>query len=183
MPFRIAAALLAVVLTLGIAPSAAANATIDAQTNDFRAANKLPPLPTWDRLADLARMRATESTQNFAHPSDWGYLFDRLPSCVTGIGENLAYYSTGQEPAGWPVSAWADSPTHRANMVGTWDWQASATTTADGRTYAVQLFAAGCRDAAQLSITDVAPPRPLTTTSPVAPAMPALPDTAMESPQ
>lgn len=175
------ATVIAVALMLTLAPQAEGNATIDAATNNYRASQGLPGLPTWSALEQLAQLRAGETIINFAHPSDWQYLFDRLPSCVTGLGENLAYYSTGQIPAGWPVSAWITSPTHQANLVGTWDWQASATREANGLTYAVQLFAKGC--SAEIQTTTVDPQRKAAPVKPVVPATLAIPDTAMEAPQ
>ena len=176
----LAAAAIAAVLTATITASVDGNPTIDAATNSYRATQSLPSLPTWDVLEKIAALRAGETILNFSHPSNWQYLFDLLPSCVTGLGENLAYYTTGQIPSGWPVTAWIASPTHQANLVGTWDWQASATRQSGDLTYAVQLFAKGCP--AELQITSD-PARRAQPAKPAVPAPLAIPDTAMEAPQ
>lgn len=158
-----------------------ANAGIDAGTNQLRAENGLKTLDTWDPLVSLANLRAAEITTNFNHPSDWGYLFARLPSCVTGIGENIAYH---YDPVGDGefVQMWWDSPEHQANMLGHWSHQGSATATAGGRTYAVQLFTSGCTAQTPRTTTTYparkrAKPAAVKTTPTV-----QMPDTSVESP-
>lgn len=183
------AALLAAILTIGLVPTVQANARIDSGTNAFRSSHGLPALTTWGPLEDVARRRAREITSNFAHPTNWQYLFDLLPGCLTGIGENIAYSTTSVYSDAWVVNAWIDSPSHRANMLGTWSWQGSATYVAnDGRTYAVQLFALGCTETTQPKPQPqvrTSKPAPAPTAPPARPAPKAtvqtmsLPDTAM----
>lgn len=179
----VAVALAAIATIAFVFGQVTAVTSIDAATNQYRASVGLPALTTWSPLQTVANRRASEITANFSHPGDWQYIFNQLPSCVTGIGENIAYYTTGFEPAGWPVSAWIASPTHRANIVGTWSWQASALVTANGRTYAVQLFAIGCESGSAPAASQPPAKAPVTqskgASAPKAPATLSLPDTAM----
>lgn len=175
---RITAAVLAAVLIFGLPATATADQSIDSATNDLRTSVALPALPSWNPLQAVAQQRAGEISANFAHPSDWQILFDRLPSCLTGIGENIAYSTSSAYSTAWVTGAWWASPEHHANIVGTWDWQGSATIVSGDKTYAVQLFAKGCTSGGdQLRVNNVAP------AAPAPPVTPALPDTAMESPQ
>ena len=132
-----------VALGLIVGP-AMASADIDAATNAYRASQGLAPLTTRQDLENLAYLRAQQIAVTFAHPTSWQWMFDTIPGCESALGENIAYYTSGYEPAGWPVSAWINSPTHRANMLRGWTWQGSATFRANGNTYAVQLFAGAC---------------------------------------
>lgn len=179
MGWRTKAALIVVSAAVLVAPgSALATASIDAATNQYRASQGLPPLTTWSALQTVANRRVIEIQSSFAHPTNWQYLFDMLPSCTTGIGENIAFYTTGAEPAGWPVSAWIASDSHRTNMLRAWTWQASAMVAGpNNRTYAVQLFAKGCTS------TPAPAPQPPAPQPPSggggAPIAPDLPDTSM----
>jgi uncharacterized protein YkwD len=144
-----AAAVLAAFLVM-VPSLALANVRTDRLTNNYRVTYNLKRLKSADHdnaLWRLARKRTYQIDDgHFAHRSDWQWFFNRLPQCAKGIGENIAYYSTGFEPYNWPFVAWRDSPDHRENMLGNWDWQASAIRADDdGHTYAVQLFLKGCR--------------------------------------
>lgn len=151
--------------------SAAANVNIDSQTNAARAQYGLPPLTTSEAINSVAATRVQQITTNFAHPTSWQWLFDAIPGCESALGENIAYYTTGAEPAGWPVSAWMASPSHKANILNPgWNYQGSAMLLANGRTYAVQIFSKAC------AATQPAPPAP----KPQPPIANEIPDTAME---
>lgn len=137
------ALMLALLILIVAASRTHASESIDAGTNQIRVEHGLPALDTWQPLAALADLRAREIVVNFSHPSSWQSLFDRLPSCVTRLGENIAWISDRVDGS-WAVNAWYNSPEHRANMLGQWNYQASQLLYANGRTYAVQLFSAGC---------------------------------------
>lgn len=179
------ALVLAMLILIVAASRTHASESIDAGTNQIRVEHGLPALDTWQPLVALADLRAHEIVVNFSHPSSWQYLFDRLPSCVTGLGENLAWITEKADGA-WAVNAWYASPEHRANMLGQWNYQASQLLYANGRTYAVQLFAAGCTT----RTAPTAVPAPAPTTRPTkhvvhkqsaAPKV-VLPNTSIEAP-
>jgi uncharacterized protein YkwD len=148
----ITTALAVIFLTTTMVQPVAANVYIDRQTNRFRVSRDLHRLRTSKQLWRVARTRVKQIAQpgGFHHPFDWGRLLGRLPSCVSGVGENIAYYSIGHEPKGFPVSAWKRSRPHRENMLGRWRWHASAVFKARGYTWYVQLFARGCRQRSTL---------------------------------
>lgn len=161
----------------------AADATIDAETNSYRQSRGLAPLVTVAYLNDIAAVRANEIVSNFAHPTNWDYMWNMMPSCVTWFGENLAW--TTWERPGWPVQNWIASPAHHANMVSDFTAQGSAIVRVGDRTYAVQVFAKGCEGSApaapQTPVTAPAPPQvtqAAPTTQSTAPVT-VLPDTAM----
>lgn len=167
---RIYAGLLALALALGLPVSAIADLAIDSATNQVRAQAGLSALTTSAALTSVAAIRVQQIVTNFAHPTDWQWMFDAVPGCESLLGENIAYYTTGAEPAGWPVSAWVASPDHYANIVGDWNYQGSALYRAsDGRTYAVQLFARSCS----------VPPGPAPQPPAGPPIVPEIPDTHM----
>lgn len=144
---RRALSLLLLSLAVLLAPqSALATAAIDAATNAYRASLGLPALATRSELEALALARAREvAAQGFlSHPTDWSRFFAAIPGCESAVGENLAYYTAGAEPAGWPVSAWVKSPSHDANLRRDWDWQGSAVVVSGGYSWAAQVFAASC---------------------------------------
>jgi len=144
-----------------------ADPDIDTQTNAARAQSGLASLVSRADIAQVALTRAQQVTQVWGHPTDWQWLFDAIPGCERVLGENIASYTTGYEPAGWPVSAWMVSPGHRANILGGWTWMGSARAYANGKTYAVQIFAGACAD-------------PLGAQPPIAGP---LPDAAMSAPE
>lgn len=145
---RMAAVAVTALLLIGSSP-AMADTTIDAQTNAARATYGLPALGTGAGLTTVAATRVQQITTNFSHPSSWQWLFDAIPGCESALGENIAWYTAGYEPAGWPVSAWMNSSTHKANILNTaWTLQGSARLTTNGRTYAVQLFSKPCTSTA-----------------------------------
>lgn len=168
-------ALASLLLVTVILSSATANATIDAQTNTVRAQHGLKALTTSSALTSVAVTRSHQISTNFAHPTDWQWMFNALGGCYTGMGENIAWWSpAGSQPASWPVSAWVASPEHLANILGVWDVQGSATYVgADGRIYGVQLFAKRCASTPAPAPQPAAAPR-VTGPAPV----PYLPNTA-----
>lgn len=147
------------VVLLGVSPAAtlAEVVDIDSATNQVRAEYGLPALPSSAGLAAVAAIRAQQASVSFSHPDSYQWIFDYLPGCESLIGENLAYYTSGAEPAGWPVSAWMASPLHRANILGTWSWQGSAMLYSGDRTYAVQIFALACQAGAPPPVPPVIP--------------------------
>jgi hypothetical protein len=131
---------------------------IDTGTNAHRISAGLPALTTWAPLQVVADKRAREISTDFNHHID--LIFPLLPSCVTGAGENIAWSDFDSPDF---VQIWWSSPEHRANMLGDWRYQASATYRSGDRTYAVQLFARGCEPA----------PASTPASTPNAPAAPA----------
>ena len=147
---------LIVLTTLLLLPvPASAGFSIDADTNAQRTAYGLPALQTSSALSSLALIRAQQAVLNFDHPDNYQWMFDYIPGCEAALGENLAYYTTGAEPAGWPVANWMTSPSHRANILGSWSWQGSAILYSGTRTYAVQIFGLACQSS---QAPPVAPP-------------------------
>ena len=116
--------------------------SIDAGTNAHRTSTGLPALTTWAPLQAVANQRAVQISTDFNHHID--LIFPLLPACVTGAGENIAW--SGFDNPDF-VQLWWNSPEHRANMLGDWRYQASATYRIGSITYAVQLFARGCEAA------------------------------------
>lgn len=110
---------------------------IDAGTNALRAQTGLHALATSSALTALASERAEEISTDFNHHS----LNGRVPACTSAWGENIAYSGYSNPDF---VQMWANSPEHRANMLGDWQYQGSATYTVGSVTYAVQIFIRGC---------------------------------------
>lgn len=172
MKHRLLAGWLGLLLAFCLPVSVLADAAIDSATNALRAEYGRAPLVTLGTLGSLAATRAQQISTNFAHPSDWQWMFNAIPGCEAAIGENIAYYTSGAEPFGWPVSAWAKSPTHFENILRDWTWQGSAVYRANGFTYAVQLFAKACSAPAPAPV-----PAPVPRTGP--PIVDEIPDTHM----
>ena len=165
------AILAAIIMSLTIALSAGADAGIDGRTNAFRQANGLAPLATSATLTTIAQRRASDIVSVFAHPSDWSSIW---PAGCSGIGENITW-ATGILGSDWAVTAWVNSPVHRANMLGRFNVQGSALIHSGGNSYAVQVF--GQCGGVALAPAASQPVRK----APVAPTVaPALPDTAMD---
>lgn len=111
-------------------------AAILQQTNELRAQNGLPPLRLNAALNDIAQdwseQQAAVSTMS--HRSGFQYLY---PSGWSGAAENVA---AGYSP-GSVVGAWAGSPGHRANLLGSsTDIGIGIAANANGRLYYTQNF-------------------------------------------
>lgn len=162
---------------IGFSSTATADAAIDSQTNAYRVSQGKTALVTTSSLQTVVNRRLQESITYWQHPTNWSPYFSMLPSCVTGLGENLAYITAGYGGSGWPVDAWIASPGHRANMLGDWHWQASAKATvwakspATGKygnfTFAVQMFAQGCYSKTAVTTKPIATKAPATPRPPV----------------
>ncbi len=96
--------------------------TIVTQTNMARSARGVAALKTNTALTKAAQAKANDMVANgyFAHISPkkvtpW-YWFKKAGYSYTYAGENLAIDYASSEDV---ISAWLDSPTHRANLLGT----------------------------------------------------------------
>lgn len=175
----LAAVVAALLLVFTLSLPVSAEAGIDGGTNAYRQSQGRSTLATHSTLQSFAAMRAQEIVGVFAHPTNWDYIW---PSDCEWIGENIAW-STGTMGSDWAVNAWANSPSHRANMLGDWTHQGSALIYVDGKSYAVQLFGR-CGSAPAPAAPAPAAPQPVRTAAPAPQASqetstPVLPDTAM----
>jgi len=99
------------------------SAGVIADTNGQRATNNLPPLAENPTLDDVAVLRLDDMFENqyFAHVSPTGESAEAVASSVgyvhLALGENLAE-GIFQGDAG-VVTAWMNSPGHRANILNT----------------------------------------------------------------
>lgn len=137
-------------------------------TNSERADLSEAPLRRSATLDAAAKMKAEHMAKNeyFSHyapdgTSPW-YWFDRAGYVYAHAGENLAIHFTDSEEV---VEAWMNSPTHRANIVGSQYTEIGVGTakgTYDGyeTVYVVQLFGTPAQPVA-------AAPRPAPAPAPV----------------
>ena len=83
--------------------------------NVERAKEHLKPLKLSGSLSHYAQIRAKEITKKFAHTRPSGYsCFTVIPKPYRMVGENIA---AGQRSASEVVTAWMNSPDHRANIM------------------------------------------------------------------
>ena len=83
--------------------------------NVERAKEHLKPLKLSGSLNHYAQIRAKEITKKFAHTRPSGYsCFTVIPKPYRMVGENIA---AGQRSANEVVTAWMNSPDHRANIM------------------------------------------------------------------
>lgn len=86
-------------------------------TNEKRMANGLDAISTFGDLQSACDVRAKELTQLFSHDRpDGTQCFTALDGInATSMGENIA---AGQTSASSVITAWWNSPGHKANMLG-----------------------------------------------------------------
>lgn len=135
---RAVAIALSIILVLPPEPALAHN-ELDALTNDFRERNGRVTLTTPDNLRDLAQQRAREIAEDFRHEFWWV----NHTSCAVG-GENIGWARPPTDPgtrADWFFSAWRQSDSHRAMMLGAgWRRMGSSIMVIGDTMYGVQLF-------------------------------------------
>lgn len=166
---------------LAIPLSVAANAGIDEGTNALRVQHGLAPLSTSATLSALAAQRAQEIVlPNFSH--NISVLEQRVTNalgCWRLLGENIAYRTAPTGDATF-VGMWAASLEHLANMLApSFTAQGSATFTAGGRTYAVQIFVATCSSAPVPAHSQPSPASAPSSATPYATPAPLVPNTAV----
>lgn len=92
-------------------------------TNSYRAQNGLAPLSLNGRLNNSSQAKAQHMIDNnyWAHVAPDGtqpwYFFNQAGYSYSAAGENLAYGFDSSQAA---VDAWMGSPSHRANMLGSY---------------------------------------------------------------
>ena len=83
--------------------------------NYERAKEHLKPLKLSSSMNHYAQIRAKEITKKFSHTRPSGYFcFTVIPKPYRTVGENIA---AGQRSANEVVTAWMNSPDHRANIM------------------------------------------------------------------
>lgn len=91
------------------------------ETNTYRVQNGLAPLALNTKLNNSSQAKAQDMVDKdyWAHVSPDGtqpwYFFDQAGYVYSAAGENLAY---GFDSSAAIVSAWMNSPTHKANVLG-----------------------------------------------------------------
>lgn len=106
--------------------------------NEDRVENSKPGLSTTDALNNKAQAWAEKM-------ADDGYISHSnisagLPSCWSKLGENVGYGPN----VGTIQNAYMASPTHRANVLDTWNWVGVGYARSNDVTYTVQVFMKGC---------------------------------------
>ncbi len=107
--------------------------------NRDRTSYGLPPLRVHSQLQSKAQNWAARlARENRLYHSD---LTSGVPSCWTGLGENVGYGSSVAQVQ----AAYMNSPAHRANILnGRFDWVGVGVAWNNGRVYTVQVFMDGC---------------------------------------
>ena len=129
-------------VSAGIQSSSAASEVVRL-TNSARSQNGYAALVEDGALSEAAAVRAREIARSFSHTRPSGASFSSALS-ESGVsylraGENIA---SGQKSASEVVTAWMNSPGHRANFLNSsYSRIGSASVNIDGTLYWVQLFA------------------------------------------
>ncbi len=156
-------------------------------TNTERATLDLPQLSRNVVLDQAAKLKAEDMARNsyFSHDSPTGitpwYWFKQAGYPFVHAGENLAVYFTDSTEV---VDAWMNSPTHRANIVGT-NYREIGVGTAKGTydgfetVFVVQMF--GTPAVAQPVVSVVSAPLPKATPAPLVAVAPEPLETYGES--
>jgi uncharacterized protein YkwD len=158
-------------LVLGLTPlsphavtsSAGASEATDSNEWDFadavnreRAANGLAPLRVETGLRVIARNWSSSMAWagTISHNPNLSAQVTQVSWSWTGAGENVG---VGYDVAGLH-SALMNSPGHRANILGNWNYMGIGVVQAGGRMWVTQVF---LRDAASLSTVSKTPPAPV----------------------
>ena len=133
------AVLAAAALLLGSAPPAAAGEADDIHSglNQARAASGLGALNRNASLDAVALGWANQMVANGAISHNPG-VSGQIPAGWSAVGENVAQ---GQPTGSAMNSAWSNSPSHRANMLGGYSDVGIAFVSAGGTTWGVEVFA------------------------------------------
>ncbi len=107
--------------------------------NRDRTSYGLPPLRSHGQLQSKAQAWAARlARENRLYHSN---LTDGVPSCWTGLGENVGYGSSVAQVE----AAYMNSPAHRANILNSrFNWVGVGVAWNNGRVYVVQEFMDGC---------------------------------------
>lgn len=107
--------------------------------NWSRGTNGRATLPTHDAL----NAKAQSWAEHMARTGTLGHsrLTAGLPSCWTGVGENVGFGSSALAVQ----NGYMNSSGHRANVLGSWDFVGVGYARSGSRVYTVQVFMNGCR--------------------------------------
>lgn len=126
-------------VTAAAASTSAVEAEIVQRTNDLRRAQGRPALKTDPRMHSVAQQWSTQQAKanKMLHNPQMG---SQIPAGWTLAGENVAY---GQKSAKDVVTAWWNSPGHKANMLheSFTHIGVGVAYSASGRAYYTQVFA------------------------------------------